>query len=898
MKEQYIIPELSFEKYRLDNGLEVIFLEDHRLPLVAVNVWYHVGPANELPGRTGFAHLFEHMMFEGSKHVGDRAHFRYLEAAGASIINGTTDFDRTNYYETLPSNQLELALWLESDRMGFLLEKIDSHKLKTQRDVVRNERRQVVESAPYGLVQEELFRQLFPPGHPYHASVMGSHADIESARLSEVLDFFRLYYAPNNASLAVVGDIDRDHAMRLVKKYFGPIPAGRPVPRIDAETPPIDGERRETVEDQVELPRIYLAWLTAPAFTREDAEFDLMARILGGGKSSRLYQRLVYEKRLAQDIGAQQASLALGSIFAIDATCKPEVAPQQLEDAVRAEINLFRKEGPRPEELERARNIIESGVIRALEHLGGVADRLSLYNHYLGDPGYISKDLLRYRKATAVSLRKLAEKKLVREAGVTVWGVPGVKAVEDVPETVHEPEETDIDVPEIPGQEWRCAPPPKGPEHLLNLPVPKKFSLAGGLTLFLVEQRNLPLVAANVLSVSGSDRNPADLPGLASFTADMLDEGTGRRSPFAIAADADLIGAALSTGSSMDCSYVGAQALKKKVEEAFDLVADILLNPTFAQNEIERVRHDRLTQISQQKDNPAVQAIKVFFEAVYGATHPYGFTDLGSEQSNVAITRDDLTGFYRQGYVPANSALAVAGDIDEEELMRLAEKFFGSWRGHGSISAPAPVSRRKGRRVVIVDRPDAGQTVLRIGHVGAARSDPDNVSIEVMNTALGGLFSSRINLNLREKHGYTYGASSAFLFRRGPGPFLVGTSVRADVTAEAIAEIFNEIERMRAEKLSDRELALAKDSITRSLPGMFETTAEVVASLGRLYVHDLPLRYYHDLPEEIEAVTAEAVRHAAEKHLRPEEAVIVAVGDRRNIKEAIEKLGLGPVEIL
>ena len=408
------IPKLQYNKYSLENGLEVILLEDHRLPLVAVNIWYHVGPANERPGLTGFAHLFEHMMFEGSKHVGEKAHFQHLEAAGASNINGTTDFDRTNYFETLPSNQLELALWLESDRMGFLLENLDEKKLENQRDVVRNERRQNIESAPYGLVQEEIFHQLFPQDHPYYASVMGSHADIEAAELADIRDFFRIYYAPNNASLAIVGDIDPERTRALVEKYFGPIAAGKPVPGTKALTPPITSEKRAVVTDQVELPRVYLAWLTDTILTQGDAECDLIAKILGGGKSSRLYKSLVYEKRIAQDVAAQQYSLALGSIFFIEATCKPGITPDALEDAIRKELVRFQEDGPNPGEIERAQNTFEAAVIRGLETLGGfggVADRLNQYNHCLGDPGYLETDLERYSIATVPSLRSAARRK-------------------------------------------------------------------------------------------------------------------------------------------------------------------------------------------------------------------------------------------------------------------------------------------------------------------------------------------------------------------------------------------------------------------------------------------------------------------------------------------------------
>jgi zinc protease len=892
------IPEIRYNKYTLKNGLDVILLEDHRLPLVAVNIWYHVGPANERPGLTGFAHLFEHMMFEGSRYAGEKAHFLYLESAGASMINGSTDFDRTNYYETVPSNQLELALWLESDRMGFLLDQITEQKLENQRDVVRNERRQNIESAPYGLVQEELFHQLFPQDHPYYASVMGSHTDIEAARLADVRNFFQLYYAPNNASLAIVGDIDPEKTRALVEKFFGPLSSGNPVPRDTVVTPPITSEKRAVVTDQVELPRVYLAWLTDPILTQSDAEWDLTARILGGGKSSRLYRSLVYQKRIAQDVSVQQSSMALGSIFAIEATGKPGVTPQQLEDALREELEKYQKDGPKQAEIERARNIIESATIRSLENIGGLADRLNLYNHFLGDPGYLPADLERYQKATLESFHKLAQNGLKRDAGVVVWGVPGSKVIHDGPKSSAPASNAPIIVsPEIPDQDWRKLPPMPGPSPALQLPIPKKFQLANGLTLFLIEQHSLPVVAANIITISGSDRNPPGQPGLASFTADMLDEGTGKRSPLDIAADADQIGASLSTGSSTDMSFITTRTLKRNVEAAFELVSDVLLNPAFAPAEIDRIRNDRLTQILQQKDNPAILAIKIFFHALYGPNHPYGYTDVGTEESNEAVTRDRIERFYRAGYFAANSALVIAGDITEPELRALSEKYLGKWSETGSASEILAVNTGAQRRIVIVEKPDAPQTVLRIGHIGVPHSSPDYVALDVMNTALGGLFSSRINLNLREKHGYTYGASSAFVFRRGPGPFLIGTSVRTDVTALAVVEIFREIERMRESEITPEELATAKDSIARSLPGLFETTPEAAASIGQLFVHNLPMNYYHDLPEQIQEISAAKVQQVAQQYLKPEEAVIVAVGDRCKIEPELEKLNLGPIEI-
>ncbi|HEX8709581.1 MAG TPA: pitrilysin family protein [Pyrinomonadaceae bacterium] len=895
-------PKLDYEKYRLKNGLEVILLEDHRLPLVAVNLWYHVGPANERPGRTGFAHLFEHMMFQGSKNVGDDAHFKMLEGAGANDINGTTDFDRTNYFETLPSNQLELALWLESDRMGFLLDTLDNRKLANQRDVVRNERRQSTENTPYGLVEEELFHQLFPKTHPYYASVIGSHADIEAARLGDVRDFFKQYYTPNNASLAIVGDIDKGRARALVEKYFGPIPAGQPVPKIDATTPPITAERRVVVGDQVELPRVYMGWITDPIYKPGDAEADLLARILGGGKSSRLYKRLVYDRQIAQDVSAQQYSLILGSVFFIQATAKPGVKPEELEKAIDEEMDAIRKDGPTPEQLERARNVIESNIIRGLETLGGfggVADRLNQYNHYLGDPGYLGNDLERYRKATVASVRKVAQEKLTKQSRVVVYGVPGKKVIDDVPKTAEEADaKAASPAPQAAAQQdWRAQTPQAGESSKLALPVPKSFKLANGLTVLLVEQHNLPVFSANLVVLSGSEANPADRPGLASFTADMLDEGTTKRSALQIADDVAGIGANLSTGSSSDSSFVAVRSLKKNADAAFELVSDVALQPAFPARELDRVRNTRLTLILQQRDNPNVLASKVFNSEVYGPSHPYGYTEIGTEASNKAIGRDEMMKFWSAGYVPGNSALVVAGDLSEAEVRALAEKYFGKWAGKAGARPSTDASASGTRRVVIVDKPGAPQTSLRIGQIGVARSNPDYVPIEVMNTGLGGLFSSRINMNLREKNGYTYGAFTGFAFRRGPGPFFAVTGVRTDVTAPAVREIFSEFERMRATQMTAEELKVSKDSFARSLAGLFETTQQAAGTIGQLFIYNLPLDYYRTLPSKIDAVTAADVQRVAAKYLTPASMVIVAVGDRTRIEPELKQLGFGSIEI-
>ncbi|HTQ97183.1 MAG TPA: insulinase family protein, partial [Candidatus Acidoferrum sp.] len=582
------VPELKFQRYKLDNGLEVILSEDHRLPLVAVNLWYHVGALNETAGRTGFAHLFEHMMFEGSKHVPGSSHAKYLESAGASDFNGTTSFDRTNYYETLPSNQLELALWLESDRMGYLPDKLDQANLSNQQDVVRNERRQSDENAPYGIVQEAVYHQLFPKDHPYYPMVIGSHADIQAAKLEDVRNFFKLYYAPNNASLVIVGDFEPAKARQLVEKYFGPLKSGSEIPRVKVVTPPITTERKKVVEDNVQLPRVYLAWLTSPIYKPGDAEADIAANTLGGGKSSRLYKKLVYEKQLALDVEAYQQSMSLNSVFQIQATARPGVKPEDLEKAMNEEIETFRASGPTREELERARNGIETRAISGLEVLNGVADLLNSYNHYLGTPDFLAGDFARYENATRESVIAFAKEQLGSNQRVVVYGVPGKQDLgpevptpkseaKDTTKTGGEPVNADV--------AWREKAPVPGPAPALHLPVPERFKLSNGLTVLYSERPGLPLVAATLVFRRGSGANPIPDPGLASFTARMLQQGTAKLSALQIADRAADLGTNVGTRALLDSSRVGAEALTRNFPEVLELLSDVILHPAFPQAE-------------------------------------------------------------------------------------------------------------------------------------------------------------------------------------------------------------------------------------------------------------------------------------------------------------------------
>jgi zinc protease len=896
------VPRIAFEKYTLPNGLDVILSEDKRLPMVAVNVWYHVGPANEEPGRTGFAHLFEHMMFQGSRHVPPDTHFKFLEAAGASNINGTTDFDRTNYFETLPSNQLELALWLESDRMGYLLDKVDFAQLANQQDVVRNERRQSVENRPYGLAEEAAIQTVFPQGHPYYASVIGSHQDIQAAKLDDVKQFFKQYYVPNNASLAIVGDFDKAQVKTLVTKYFGGLKRGAPVPAIKTVTPPITAERRRVVTDKVELPRVYMGWLTPAIYKPGDAEADVAASILGDGRSSRLYKKLVYEKQIAQNVTTAQNSLMLGSLFQIEVTARPGHTADELEKAIDEELDKLRTSPPDAAEVERVRNSVETRIIQGLERLGGfggVADRLNGYNHYLGTPDFLQKDIARYHAVTPAVVRTFVADQLKNSARVVVHVVPGEKVLGPQVPTPPAPQTKAGEGSESVNAEeaWRNTPPAAGAPRPLQLATPESTVLANGLTLILSSRQGLPVVAANLVVRTGSDANPLDKAGLANFTAAMLSEGTATRNALQIADELAQIGASVTTRSTMDSTIVQGGSLKRNFPRTLELMADFAMHPAFPAAEVERQRASRMAQLVQQRENAGQVAAKITASVLYGNRHPYGFTEIGTEASVKALTRDDMLAFWRQNFVPNNAALVVAGNISMAELKGLAEKSFGAWAKGDPVRPSLGNPTTTTARVVIVDKPGAPQTEVRVVGIGAPRSSPDFQAIQVMNTVLGGLFSSRINMNLREEHGYTYGGSSQFTFRRSAGPFVAGAGVRTDVTAPAVTEILKEVRGMIEQSVKADELRLAKDALARSLPGTFETSTNAAGSFSNVYVYDLGLDYFTKYPSRVDAVTADQAQVVARKYLAQERLTVVAVGDRAKIEPELAKLNLGAMEV-
>ncbi len=963
-KNSDTLPPIKVIEYKLENGLRVILHEDRSTPIVAVNIWYHVGSKNEIPGRTGFAHLFEHMMFQGSQHY-DKDYFGPLQEAGGTL-NGSTNPDRTNYWEVVPSNFLELALWLESDRMGYLLEAMTEEKLNNQRDVVKNEKRQNYDNRPYGLVPAKIAETMYPPEHPYHWLTIGSLDDLTAASIDDVKDFFRRFYTPNNASLVIAGDFNPDTTRKLVEKYFGPLKKGPEAKPIAAPQPNLDKAMRLTMEDRVSLPRIYITWNSMPQYTKDEAALDTVATIMTNGKGSRLYKSLVYEKQIAQDVTAFNNTREIAGQFQIVVTAKPGKSLEELEAAVNVEIEKLKQEAPSVDEMERAFNARESSLIFGLQTVGGFggkSDQLNLYATFLNKPTYFQQDINRYASVTAEDVKRvtntyLTDKRLIltvtprakgkttgepvaasprgsiappsqQTAGIQSGGssssaakAPSTNGTQQGATTVpvtdktaggqyQNKSETTATKPagaappiaETPSTDKDKTASASKTGGLYDIPTPAadpKFSLpklqrrtlSNGLEVLIVEHHELPVVDLSLVLKTGGTADPNNRGGLASLTAALLDEGTKTRSALDISNQLASIGASLGTGADWDMSAVNLLTLTKHLDRALDIFADVIINPSFPSSELELQRNQRLAAFLQRRDNADAIAGIAYASLLYGRGHPYGHSLLGDDASVKAVTIDEIKNFYQTYYRPNNASLIVVGDIRPDALVGQLERALAKWQKADVPTITVPESAPRDRAgIYLVDKPDAAQSVLAIGQIGVPRSTPDYFPLLVMNTLLGGQFTSRVNMNLRENTGYTYGARTSFDFRRGAGPFAATAGVQTAVTKESVVEFLKELRGIRgAIPITPAELEFSKQAIIRGYPRTFETPDQIANRLTPLVIYGLPDSYFNDFIPKIRAVTADDVTRVANKYLDPSKMAILVVGDRKVIEASLRSL--------
>ena len=876
--------DIPYERFVLDNGLTVIVHEDHKAPIVAINTWYHVGSKNEKPGKTGFAHLFEHLMFGGSEHAPGR-YIDAMERIGATDLNGTTNPDRTNYFENVPTSAVDYTLWMESDRMGHLLGSLDQKTLDLQRGVVQNEKRQG-ENQPYGVTRQLLTQNTYPVGHPYSWTTIGDMADLDAASMKDVQDWFKTYYGPSNVVVVIAGDIDVKTVREKVQKYYGDIPSGPPVTHQQVWIAKMAGTHRQVVQDRVPQARIYKVW-NVPEFGSADADYiDLVSDCLSNGKSSRFYKRLVYEDQIATEAVAYTDLREIGGQFYVRGTARPGQSIAQVEKELDEELARFMKEGPTPAELQRVKAQYQANFIRGIERIGGFggkSDRLAESQVYRGSPDAYKISLQRVQGATAEDLRAAAQK----------WLSDGVYILEVDPFPDYKTAATGAD---------RSKAPETGTPPELKLPKLQRVTLSNGLKVILAERHEVPLVNFTLAADAGFASDASTSAGTANLAMVVLTDGTRTRNALQISDDLESLGATLRGSSNLDLSFVSLSALTSKLDPSLNLFADVLLNPSYPENEVKREQKLVLAGIEREQNSPATLALRVLPALLYGAGHPYGnpLTGSGTKESVSKLTREDLVKFHDTWLRPNNSTLIIVGDTTLKEVTPKLEKLLAGWRS-GNVPAKnvktVPVAAKSA--VYLIDKPGALQSVIIAGVVAPPRATPDEIAIEAMNDTLGGIFGSRLNMNLREDKHWSYGAGSRLRDARSQRPFYAVAPVQTDKTKESMVEMNKEFRGMIGNNpISADELKKIQANETLKLPGSQETLDALGVSIIDMVQFGLPDDYYDTYAGKVRALGTSDVNGAAKEVVRPDNLIWIVVGDHAKVEAGVRELNYGEFHLM
>ena len=905
---------MPVERYTLPNGLTVLLSRDTTVRVVTVDVWYHVGSKNERPGHTGFAHLFEHVMFQGSKHVPNGDHTRTVEEAGGAM-NGSTENDRTNYFETMPSNQLETALWLESDRMGFLLDSLTQYKLDAQRGVVQNERRQSVDNEPFGAANEMVSAAMFPASNPYSWPVIGSMADLHAATLDDVRQFFRTYYAPTNATLAVVGDFDPARTRPLITKYFGPIPAGPKVVRPRIVPVALRAEKRLVLEDpKGTVPRLLIAWPSTGLDDPSRKALEALSGVLALDRTSRLTRLLVYDRQLASEVRADNQAYENGGMFRIGVTPRPGASLTEIERLVDSTLLALAKTGPTAAEVDGYKNAIKLFSVVQLDGSLTRADLLLDGQVYHGDPHYYMKDIERALAMTATEVATVQRRYLTR-GRVVMSMVPGgqlaaaadtskpytrlVPPPEAAPADSSGPEAANALRKPAAGAPSRPTPetfdrtrPVVGEPKPLAFPTIQMRTLADGIPVAILESHKVPAVSVSVVLDVPPSADPAGKTGLSGVVSDMLDEGTSTRTADQIA------DATAALGGSVGATWFFT--ITANADSAFALMADQLRHSVFPEAGLERVKANQIAGLREAKANPDYLARRVLSSVLYGAGHPYARS--ATEREVGSIMLDDVRKFYDRYYRPPNIKLVVTGDLTPDQAVTALERHFGDWTAGEPARVVPPEPRPVAATTIyLYDRPSSPQSVIRLGAIGPRRDTPDYYAIDLMNAAFGGALTSRLNLNLRERHHFTYGAFSGFQFRRPPetSVFQAGAAVETAKTDSSLVETMRELTDLHGSRpVTPAELEFARDLRVKRLPLRFNGLLALSGAVETIVEDSLPLDYYAKLIPNYQRVTVAEAGDAGRKYLDPAHLAIVVVGDRSQVEAKLRALNLAPVVIV
>ncbi|MGH3710938.1 MAG: M16 family metallopeptidase [Pseudonocardiaceae bacterium] len=897
--------DIPYDQFVLPNGLRVVVHTDRKAPIVAVNVWYHVGSKDEPQGRSGFAHLFEHLMFNGSENAPGEF-FNPFKAVGVTGQNGTTNTDRTNYFEAVPTTAIDMALFMESDRMGHLLGEVTQEGLDIQRGVVQNEKRQG-QNKPYGQVYEFLDKQIYPLGHPYRHSVIGSMTDLNAASLEDVKNWFRTWYGPNNAVLVLAGDIDSATAKKKVTKYFGDIPASPTMAQPKVDVSPLQRDSRSSLSDRVPQTTIIRSWNVAEYGQPDIDQLQILAQILGGSKGSRLDRRLLHQAQLVDSVSVGVSAAQLSSSFSIQATIKQGVSHATVEAAIDEELKSILKDGPTSEELEQARTVFKASVIRSLESIGTKADALAECTVFTGDPGCMRDSLKTLNSATPGSVRAAGERWLTKGSHTLVV-LPGerVDLSEDpaaTPASLTLPP-ADPKYTTTPGTDRKSGIPQTASYPDLKFPELQRAKLKNGTTVVLAERHDIPVVQFSYEFDGGFTSDVGHKLGRSSFAMGMLEEGAGELSSVAFGNRAESLGASLGAGASLDGSSASLSALKEKLDPSLKLYAQMIRQPRFDQKEIDRIKASWVAGIAQEKLQPQAVASRGLPSLLYGAGHPYSIpqSGTGTQESIQSLSRDDLLAYQKAWVRPENATVIVVGDTTLQEIVPLLNKHFGDWKGEGPVSSRTvlhEVARPSKARVFLVNQPGAVQANVFATQLVPATKDAGTVRFDMANAVLGGDFTSRLNMNLREDKHWAYGSSSGASGALGQRQWRASAAVQIDKAAESMQEIRREISDFASGKVppTQDELARMQAIQTRSLPGAYQTASAVLGAIGSFVRYDRPDDYLFQRKAEVEALTPDDVREAAAT-LDPDALTWVVVGDLKQIEVPIRALNFGQVTVI
>ena len=876
--------DIPHKKYVLDNGLTLIVHEDHKAPIVSVNIWYHVGSKNEKPGKSGFAHLFEHLMFNGSEHF-NTDYFKALESIGATDLNGTTNTDRTNYFQNVPLSAFDQVLWLESDRMGHLLGVIDQARLDEQRGVVQNEKRQG-ENQPYGREWEMATKASYPTGHPYSWTVIGSMEDLNAASLEDVKEWFKTYYGPANATLVIAGDVKPEEVLEKVKRYFGNISSGPTLARHTVNIAKRYEDTRQHYEDRVTEPRVSMIWNVPQWGTQEGMYLSLASSLLTSGKSSRLYKKLVYEDQTASYVFSYLDKQEISGNFYLGIGVKPNVEFAKVEATANEVLKEFLEKGVTEQELQRVKSQYFANFIKGMERIGGFggkSDILAESQVYGGSPDYYKKELQWVMSATTADIQQVAKK----------WLSSGKHTIICTPFPNYQVSGGDVDRSKLPVLTNQ---PPS------TFPDIQNATLKNGLKIVLAQRKGVPTVSAEMLFDAGYASDQFAKTGTANLAFNLMDEGTQSMSALQISDKLQTIGTSIYTYSDLDASYVNMETLKASLDESLDVFADIVLNPAFPQNEFSRLQQEQINDIKRERTDPFSMVLRVFPKFLYGEGHAYSqpFTGSGYEETVSKITREDILKYYTTWIKPNNATLIVVGDIEMKDLLAKIEKRFGQWKqGETPKKNLTPIASKSTNKLYLLDRPESEQSVIIAGYLIEPYGKLPEVARQAFVNVFGGDFISRINMNLREDKHWSYGAGTFLPGAKGQRPFIAFAPVQTDKSSESMQELSKEFKAIVGDKpVTQEEFDRNKNNTIMGLPGQYETNGAVRQSLSTMSKYSLPDDYFKTYESKVRALGLEDVRKVGKQIVAPDKLNWFVVGDKEKILENLKKLGFDEIILI